>query len=106
MSAWAYETWKLHIRGRLTSRGNAPVLDAGVESDPKEGVPPIEILNSAFIPGLDEVSRHFKASEFYVRRPVATQMFALGHADVTMSLLTRYGLRDTSGATVGPRLCI
>jgi 5-methyltetrahydrofolate--homocysteine methyltransferase len=46
--------------------GNREMITTFVERDLHEGVPPLEILNTGLIPGMERVGQKFRAAEIYI----------------------------------------
>ncbi len=81
--------------------GNQQRVKVYVGNDLKEGVPPLEILNTGLIPGIEKIGTKFRAAEIYIPEVLMAARAMHAGLDILRPKLAETGARPSGKIVIG-----
>jgi 5-methyltetrahydrofolate--homocysteine methyltransferase len=81
--------------------GNREMITTFVERDLNEGVPPLEILNTGLIPGMERVGQKFRAAEIYIPEVLMAARAMHAGLDILRPKIAETGAKPAGKIVIG-----
>ena len=81
--------------------GNREMITTFVERDLNEGVPPLEILNTGLVPGMERVGQKFRAAEIYIPEVLMAARAMHAGLDLLRPKITETGASPAGKIVIG-----
>lgn len=81
--------------------GNRQKVETCVQTDLKEGISPVEILNTGLIPGMEKVGQRFRAAEIYIPEVLMAARAMHGGFEVLRPKLVETGAKPVGKIVIG-----